>query len=200
MIHIYHGNGKGKTTAAIGAAVRAAGAGVPVIFSQFLKDGFSGEVGVLQKMPGILVLLPEKSFGFTWRMTPEEKRATEIECSKLLKSSAALLNTQLRAEPRRREIYKKRRDSVGIVKTEPEKADISAMIVLDEVLDAVNKGMLDREELLKTLFEMPDGVEIVMTGRDPDEAFLNLASYVTRMEKERHPYDSGQLSRIGVEK
>ena len=59
MIEFYHCDGNGKTTAAIGAAVRAAGHSVPVVFCQFLKDGLSGEISTLEKIPGVFVLLPE---------------------------------------------------------------------------------------------------------------------------------------------
>ena len=53
MVQLYMGNGKGKTSAAAGAAVRAAGSGIPVIFGQFLKDSGSGEIQVLRRLPGL---------------------------------------------------------------------------------------------------------------------------------------------------
>ena len=73
LIHIYCGDGKGKTTAAVGLSVRCAGCGRKVVFAQFFKDGSSGECCPLEKLPGITFLRPEKSFGFFWTLSEEEK-------------------------------------------------------------------------------------------------------------------------------
>ena len=73
-VHIYCGDGKGKTTAAVGLALRAAGQGLTVGIAQFLKDGRSGECRVLSAVPGILLVpfLPDVPFSFA--MTPEQRR------------------------------------------------------------------------------------------------------------------------------
>ena len=73
-IHIYCGDGKGKSTAVTGLAVRAAGSGRRVIFTQFMKDGKSSELKVLRELPGVTVLTCEKQFGFFWNMTDEQKK------------------------------------------------------------------------------------------------------------------------------
>lgn len=74
LIHIYCGDGKGKTTAAVGLAVRAAGRGKRVLISRFLKTEDSGEVKMLRLLPGVTVLPCERTFGFLFRMSEEEKR------------------------------------------------------------------------------------------------------------------------------
>lgn len=74
MIHIYCGDGKGKTTAAIGLAIRAAGAGLSVNFCQFMKDGTSSELLMLQGIKRINVKSVENPYGFTWKMTEAEKK------------------------------------------------------------------------------------------------------------------------------
>lgn len=79
MIHLYHGDGKGKTTAACGLAVRAAGSGLRVLFVQFLKDGTSSEVNALSSLPGITVCRPELYFGWLRNM-PEEQKAELKKC------------------------------------------------------------------------------------------------------------------------
>ena len=72
-IHIYCGDGKGKTTAALGLALRAAGRGRQVLISRFLKTDDSGEVPVLRSIPGIQLMPCRKTFGFTFQMSREEK-------------------------------------------------------------------------------------------------------------------------------
>ena len=79
MIHLYHGNGKGKTTAAVGLAVRAAGSGMRVLFVQFFKNGSSSEVGVLRSLPGVDVLIPEVWHGRYKKMSENEQEETR-EC------------------------------------------------------------------------------------------------------------------------
>lgn len=78
LIHIYCGDGKGKTTAAIGSAVRAAGRGRKVLVSRFLKTDDSGEVMGLSQISGITILPCSRSFGFSWEMTPEQKKEASM--------------------------------------------------------------------------------------------------------------------------
>lgn len=73
LVHIYCGDGKGKTTAALGLALRAAGSGVPVVIARFLKNDGSGEVGILENVPGVYLFHCERQFGFTWTMSEEQK-------------------------------------------------------------------------------------------------------------------------------
>ena len=73
MIHIYHGDGKGKTTAAAGLTVRAAGAGYKVLFAQFFKDGSSSEIAALGSLPGVKTARPSLHYGMFRRMSEQEK-------------------------------------------------------------------------------------------------------------------------------
>lgn len=87
LIHIYCGDGKGKTTAAMGLAVRCAGSGRKVLILQFLKDGKSSEFASLSHVPGIEVIPQTKTFGFTWTLTPEEKAEAAAYYSGLLEDA-----------------------------------------------------------------------------------------------------------------
>ncbi|MDR2510832.1 MAG: cob(I)yrinic acid a,c-diamide adenosyltransferase [Spirochaetaceae bacterium] len=113
MIHIYSGDGKGKTTAAAGLAVRAIGRGFRVVFAQFLKSGESGELVPLEKL-GIYVIRSSELFAFTFRMQEEEKERCRIEQARILKA----IKDALRGE-------------------------LPTLVVADEMLDAVRTGMLE---------------------------------------------------------
>ncbi len=73
LVHIYYGDGKGKTTAAVGQAVRAAGSGLAVLFFQFMKDNTSNERKILEEVPNITLLPGKEHVKFFNQMNPEEK-------------------------------------------------------------------------------------------------------------------------------
>ena len=87
LIHIYCGDGKGKTTAAIGLSVRCAGSGRKVLLVQFLKDGKSSEFASLAYVPGIGVVPQTRTFGFSWTLTPEEKAEAGVYYAGLLEEA-----------------------------------------------------------------------------------------------------------------
>ncbi len=115
-LHVYTGNGKGKTTAAMGLAVRSAGHGRRVLIAQFLKDGRSGELNAFKMLPNVEVYPMKPVSGFVFAMSEEEKRQTEKE----QRAQALALRTY-------------------IEQSRPE------LIVLDELNVALSTGMLDRE-------------------------------------------------------
>lgn len=84
LVHIYCGDGKGKTSAAIGLAVRAAGRGMQVVMVRFLKTDDSGELFALKRIPEIHVLPCEVSYGFVRSMDPETKRLAAGYCREQL--------------------------------------------------------------------------------------------------------------------
>jgi len=168
-IHIYCGDGKGKTTASVGLAVRAAGNGMKVLFCQCMKDGTSSEVKMLQKLGITYCCCPER-FGFYWNMTDEQKE------------KAAHAYTHLFEEVTRR--------------AEEEKYDL---LVIDEFMSAYNHGLIHQKTALYFLVNKPKHLEVVLTGRDPGEELLKLADYVTKMRKVKHPFDEGIPARKGIE-
>lgn len=85
LIHIYCGDGKGKTTACVGLTVRAAGADLKVVFTQFLKDNKSSEIRIVEDLPNVQFIPCKQSFGFFWNMTDEEKKKAREVYSDLLK-------------------------------------------------------------------------------------------------------------------
>lgn len=172
-VHIYCGDGKGKTTAAVGLSVRAAGSGMQVLFVQFLKDGSSSEISVLEKLPEVTVLCVEKDFGFYISMNDSEKQEAK-------KSYSALLEK-----------------AIMICRQSGE--NVRRVLVLDEIMAVCNYGLVDIEFLLSFLADKPEKLEIVMTGRKPLEELCEIADYITEMKKLKHPYDKGLTARIGIE-
>ena len=171
MLHIYCGDGKGKTTAAIGLAVRVAGYGVPVLFCQFLKGSPTGELAPMDKL-GIRVLRPvfPAADKFVFQMTDAEKQtAADAHRHCFAQVCRAAADTGAR------------------------------LLVLDEVLDAVALGLLPLPDLLAFLEERPPGLDVVCTGRDPHEQLCALADYHTDFRALRHPYDRGISAREGIE-
>ena len=73
------------------------------------------------------------------------------------------------------------------------------MIVLDEIFDIMNEGMLGEAQVLEFITNAPNSIEIVMTGHNPSQRFIDEADYVTEMKKIKHPYDKGLTGRIGIE-
>ncbi len=170
MIHLYYGDGKGKTTAALGLALRAYGAGFTVILAQFLKTMPSSELSALAFLPGVTVLRSNGDFGFTWTLSDAEQTALREEQNALLQRAVAAC-------------------------PETEKT----LLVLDEAVGAYTYGYLDHAPLLSCLESLPPQVEVVLTGRDPAPELLERADYVTEMKKIRHPFDQGIVSRRGIE-
>lgn len=84
LVHIYCGDGKGKTTAALGLAVRAAGAGKKVIFSQFYKAGTSSEIPILSAIPGVRVMVSPRHHGFFKRMNEQQREDARLDYTNLL--------------------------------------------------------------------------------------------------------------------
>lgn len=172
MIEIYCGDGKGKTTAAVGLSVRAAGCGFRVLFVQFMKDGSSGEIQILKKLPGVIVLHARKFYGFSRNMNEVQRQEMKEEYELLLK---------------------KVKEAVSEEKEQP------MLIVLDEILHACNHCLLKEEALYAFLDECPDTAEVVLTGRNPSEELIKRADYLSDVRKVKHPYDRGVLARKGIE-
>ncbi len=200
MIHVYYGDGKGKTTAAVVAAVRAAGHSVPVIFCQFLQDGLAGEIGMLEKMPGVYVLLQEHYFPEGMKLTEEEIHIMENDCNALIRRGVRTMSMVLKAQPRKVMVAENRKQKFGVVKQPTITPDVTGMFVFDGLLDALEQNLVEREEIMHILLTLPPHIEVVITGRNPSLEFMALADYVTYMEKDRHPKDDGLMPRMGIEK
>ena len=169
-IHIYCGDGKGKSTAVMGLALRAAGSGQKVVLTQFLKNGKSSELNILRELPQVTVLTCPKQFGFFWKMTEEQKKEAG-------KAYQELFDKAVRAAVE----------------------EDAFLLVMDEFIAAYNHGMVNQEKALAFFKERPEGLEVALTGRDPAPELLELADYVSEIRKVKHPFDNGLKARKGIE-
>ena len=169
-VHIYCGDGKGKTSSAVGLAVRASGRGKKVLIVRFLKTEDSGEVEVLRKIPGITVTPCDRTFGFVFRMNEEQKR-----------EAGAYFQSRFETA----------------VKTAVE--DGVDLLVLDEILASCNYGMVREDDVAEFLRNRPAEMEGVLTGRDPSDRLIALADYVSEIKMVKHPYTQGIGAREGIE-
>ena len=170
LIHIYCGDGKGKTTAALGLAVRCAGHGNHVLIVQFLKSRPTGELKSLALLPTIEVMRGKETKKFTFQMNDEEKAQVKGE-------HLALFD----------KVKQKCRD--GHID----------LLILDEVIGAINTGVFDKDILVDFLKGKPAELEVVLTGRNPASELVELADYVSEIVKRKHPYERGIGARTGVE-
>lgn len=187
-IQIYCGNGKGKTTAAVGASIRGIGAGIPVIFAQFMKDGTSSEISVLKHLEELKkasVLYAKEKFGFSWTLTEEEKVQAKTVYTNLFIDAVQELEKHL--QRRRKEEKSKKNDTPEVI------------FVLDEIISAYNYNMIDQNIVLEWLRNKPESAEVILTGRDPKPELLELAGYVTEMQQQKHIYEQGVMARKGIE-
>lgn len=170
LIHLYTGDGKGKTTAAVGLAVRARGRGLRVLFVQFLKDGTSAELEGLRQL-GVKVISGQPTSKFVFQMDEEEKKASR------------LANCRRFAEVRQMS-YDGEVD----------------LLILDEILGAITTGMVDEGVVVDLMKTKPPRLELVLTGRDPSPALLEHADYVSEVKMVKHPFESDKIpARPGIE-
>jgi cob(I)alamin adenosyltransferase len=173
LIHLYCGDGKGKTTCAMGLALRAAGRDIPVVVAQFLKSEDSGERLALRKLPGVTLLLLPQQVTFTFRMTEEEKKEAKAQSAARLREAKGLAWELGKHGP--------------------------CLLILDEICAAVSTGMIEEEEVEQLLDTRPQGLEVVLTGRNPAPGLVQRADYVTEMQMNKHPYQQGIAARRGIE-
>lgn len=175
LVHIYTGNGKGKTTAAFGLGMRAAGAGLKVCIFQFLKSKrlTSGEVESTKRLsPKLKVVRFNQTHPI---FLPPKDRHDSIQSLK---------------------------SSIASALKEVEKALSSGrydLVILDEVINAVSEKYLDVQALVGLINSKPRNVEMVLTGRNAPRELIRMADYVTEMKDVKHPYKRGIKARKGIE-
>lgn len=175
LIHIYHGDGKGKTTCAIGLAIRALGAGYKVLFVQFLKGNHTSELNVLHTLEGFEIVRCEKDYKFTWLLNEDELQSLKHDHTQMMH---------------------------GVIKKCFDKSKVEGervLLVLDELCATYKKDLVEKELVLNFLTNKPDNIEVVITGREPEPELIQLADYISEIKKIRHPMDNNIYARKGIE-
>lgn len=167
---IYIGDGKGKTLAAVGLAIRAVGAGLKVLFLQFVKGGWiSSEVKILKSLPGVEMKLLGKGFvGILGDKKPRQEH---------------------KAAAKKALIFAKKAISSGKY----------FLVILDEAISAVETKLIETADILKLIKEKPDKVHLCLTGHKRIKSLIDEADLVTEMKMIKHPYYSGILGQKGID-
>ena len=169
MIQTYFGNGKGKTTAAVGSAVRCAGCRNKVLFVQFLKNNDSAEFSILSKIKDIDVLCSDEHYELYDNRNKDRTPALTKAYTKLLFEDTK------------------------------NKADNYQMIILDEILDAVEYSYISEDNLLELLAALKAHSEIILTGHNLTEKIADVSDYISEIKEISHPYTKGVSPREGIE-
>lgn len=170
LVIVHTGNGKGKTTAALGLALRAWGQGLRILILQFIKGGWKyGELKAIAALAPRLKI-EQLGEGFVKGAAGDEKE----------KHCAAARETLERAKS---EITAGNWD----------------MMILDEINYAVKFGLITEEETLALIEIKPEEMHLVMTGRDAKEEIIARADLVTEMREIKHPHQKGIKAQKGVE-
>lgn len=187
FIEVYTGDGKGKTTAAIGLAIRAIGAGKKVCIIQFMKSLAYSEQQVLKNLPGITLITLGKPY-----FIAKEGMLTDEE----IKAWGDKLVVYPAGHPPkdyRNMVLKGIDDAVKAVSGSYD------VVILDEYNMACWYELATDEDTKRILSARKENVELVFTGRNAPEAVLDAADLITEMKKIRHYYDKGIMGRKGIE-
>lgn len=173
FVQIFWGDGKGKTTAALGTALRACGNGYRVHLVQFMKNGASS---LEQQLPGEIKALETfstftyKRFGTGGWIIKQPTEAQIVACKEALDYV--------------RECFTQAYD----------------IIIADEILYAIQLGLLTEDDIIALIDAKPEGKELILTGsHKPYQRIFEKAQLVTEIKKQKHPYDAGFIARKGLE-
>ena len=188
LVQVWWGDGKGKTTAALGMGFRAAGHGFRVHLLQFMKGGADsveavrGEYNAIAAVPGLSY---ENAGHYGWHALSDgsdDERHAALERAEDLIDAAATADLSAPLE----------------LKAEPEAG--MHMLILDEILYAADRELIEPDRVVELIESKPDDLELVLTGsHDAPEYLSDHADLITQVHKEKHPIDSGQRARRGTE-
>jgi len=170
-VQVYTGNGKGKTTAAIGQAVRSVGNGLRVYMLQFLKTDETGELEIAKLLGDKFHIFRfESKKGFFWNLNDEEKAILQTE-----------VNTAYNF-------------AMEVVKN-----NSCDVFILDEIMGILSNKLLTKEQVIDLIDNKPINMELILTGRNAPDSIIDKADLVTEMKALKHYIDKGVYAREGIE-
>ncbi len=169
-IHIYTGNGKGKTTAALGLCLRGAGYGMRSIFIQLMKGRDTGELNSVKMLNSLITIEQYGSPKLLLDNNPEIFTEHKTEAMKGYERAKKILTD----------------NSFQIV-------------VLDEIFNLLNFGLFDLQMVIELIEKKPEPVELILTGRGAPDELINRADLVTEMRDVKHYFAKGVNAREGIE-
>lgn len=175
MIYVFTGNGKGKTTSALGQAMRSVGEGKKVLMVQFIKGPWkSGEDAIEIKSPEF----PKGKFKLV----------------KMGKGFVGILNDTLPRE----EHKKAAEEALEFAKKEAGSGNWD-ILILDEINNAVALNLIQKDSVLELINSLSPSTHLILTGRDAPQEFIDKADLVTEMKDIKHPYYEGTKAKRGLE-
>ena len=192
LVQVYTGDGKGKTTASLGLALRSLGHNMSVYMIQFMKGGDTGEMFAIQKyLPNFHLV----QFG---KDALQEKQLKIVSFDAEEKKQNFLTNEE-------RYVFFSDK-----VETDPSKLGFEHaerivnsgkydVVILDELNCVLGRDMIPIEDALKLIVNKPAHVELIITGRDAPDKIKDAADLVSEVKGIKHPYDKGILARKGIE-
>jgi len=183
MIYIFTGDGKGKTTAAVGTGIRAVGAGLRVLMVQFMKvKELSSEYYVLSKLENFDI----QSFGRKGFYLPEEELRKNPELVK--KGFKPFTDVD----------YKLAEEGIELVLNSI-RDELHDLYIMDEICVALHYRLIDENRIRKMLIENRDLCDFILTGRYCPEWLFDVADLVTEMKEIKHPFKKGIPAKKGLD-
>ena len=187
LVHVITGDGKGKTTSAVGLAIRAIGNGYTVAMIQFLKSGGTGELYAAKSLSNVTI----EQFGVD-AVKEREKEQTSLG-SFAAKDATGHFVFQPDIEEK---------DAAKLGFEHAKKLIMSGnydLIIMDEINCVLDKKLIPIEEVLEVLKQKPQHTEIIMTGRDAPKELYDVVDYVSEVKLIKHPWQKGIKARKGIE-
>lgn len=170
-VQVYTGNGKGKTTAAVGQAMRAVGNGLRVYMLQFLKTDPTGELEIAKLIGDKFQIFRfESKKGFFWTLSDEEKAILKKEVD---------------------EAYNFAKNVI--------KNNSCDIFILDEIMGTLSNKLLTEEQVLELIHKKPVNMELILTGRNVPDSIKDKADLITEMKEIKHYMENGVYMREGIE-
>lgn len=171
LVQVYTGEGKGKTTAAIGQGMRAYGNGLKVYMLQFLKGGKTGELKTVSELSdNFKIFRFEKPKDFTWNLNKEELEELRLEI----------------------------RDGYKFI-LETIKNNSCDVLIIDEIMAVLSNSFLTVEEVIYIIDNKPKNMELILTGRNVPKEIIEKSDLVTEMKCVKHYFEKGIPAREGIE-